>query len=101
MAYSSHKSSLCGNSSIERNTLGFQKPSFNFDTKKENSYKLFRENVINNKKELVTKVDGNNSSFLYTDESAKSGEIYEYYVVVTNNESSKEKLSNIIKLMSY
>lgn len=78
-----------------------QKPSFNFDTKKENSYKLFRENVINNKKELVTKVDGNNSSFLYTDENAKSGEIYEYYIVVTNNESSKEKLSNIIKLMSY
>lgn len=79
-----------------------EKPTFMFQTKEDNVYELYRENIISGEKKIVYKIVGVNAEVQCTDKSAKSGEIYEYYIVSTNKyKDYKNSLSNVIKLMSY
>ena len=87
---------------LEVNMEEGQKPTLMFGCKKDNSYSLIRKDVLNGDTSVLCQVENSENKYEYKDEEAVKGYIYEYCVISYNNyQSSKQQVSNSVKLMSY
>lgn len=80
---------------ISINNFENSKPIICFDAKRDVTYQIFRQNNFST--ELITEIKFVEDQVCFTDDSAQSGEIYEYFVVAKHK--SIEKESNRIKLL--
>ena len=87
---------------LEVNMEEGQKPTLMFGCKKDNSYSLIRKDVLNGNTSILCQVENSENKYEYKDEEAVKGYIYEYCVISYNDyQSSKQQVSNSVKLMSY
>jgi len=77
-----------------------EKPTLLFDVKKDYTYQLCRVDCDGNEKILLN-ITNQEKTQKYTDECAKSGEIYDYFVKIIDKNQNVLYESNIIKLMSF
>lgn len=81
---------------ITINNFENTKPIISFNANRDIIYEIYRKS--NQKLQLLTEIKFTSGMVDYADESAQSGEIYEYYVISKNSNSSKE--SNKIKVLA-
>ena len=78
-----------------------RKPILSFFASKNYTYNIFRKHK--NKEEKISSLKINNDSKIakFEDISAKSNEIYEYFVEICENSTNKTFKTNKIKLKSF
>ena len=81
---------------ISINNFENSKPIINFEAKRDVIYEIYRKTEAETL--LLQEIKFTNNDISYTDDTAETGEIYEYYVVAKNAHSSK--ISNSIKLLA-
>lgn len=84
------------NVSLSINNFEFTKPNLNFMAKRDVVYYIYRK--FNEQCELLNKIEYLEGKAEFTDYSAITGNIYEYYIVASNG--SQELQSNSIKLLA-
>ncbi len=78
------------------NNLGFSKPNLQFLAKRDVVYYIYRK--FNNEQELLNKIEFFDGIVNYTDQTAITSNIYEYFIVASKNGQSNT--SNYIKLIA-
>lgn len=81
---------------ITINNFENNKPNIIFDAKRDISYEIYRKDET--QECIIHEINFVNDKVCYTDHTAESGKIYEYYVVAKNKTDSKR--SNTIKLLA-
>lgn len=78
-----------------------KKPTLYFSAESEHEYILYRKDIESNKISNIYQFKDYEKTQKYTDYTAKSGVMYEYYLKICRNDNSEEEISNSVKLMSF